>query len=191
MDARYWLAETYFKLGNLEKALENYGRAYTTDPTNPLAIYALYSIGWIQEKNEDLDSATKAYQKLIREFPDDPMSVNAQFRAGFIASAQNEHSEAISLLSSALQSAPAHKFAGQARITIAESLVQAGRRDKAEEAFLAIINSAAQDEYTDAAYYGLGWLYYDEEKYSKAAETFKALSTKLPDSPLASSKPHM
>lgn len=68
-NALYWQAESFFKLNNIDRALDYYQLIYRYFPFSNKADYALYKIGTIFLDRKDNDRALLAFNRLVEEYP--------------------------------------------------------------------------------------------------------------------------
>ncbi|MDP7110614.1 MAG: redoxin domain-containing protein [Myxococcota bacterium] len=73
-EALFNLGSVYKSLGQPERSLEMYDKLVESYPTHSLAPRALYSVANGAWSNEDYDTATRYFQRLLDSYPDDGLS---------------------------------------------------------------------------------------------------------------------
>lgn len=68
-NALYWQAESYYKLDNIDQALNYYQLVYRYFPFSNKADYSLYKIGMIFHTRKDYSKALLAFSRLTQEYP--------------------------------------------------------------------------------------------------------------------------
>src|SRR3990172_3207755 len=69
-EARFWEAETLYRLKRFTDARAAYARVISAKPSSPFLADALYSIGWTDLELKRRDAAVIEFRRLVKEFPD-------------------------------------------------------------------------------------------------------------------------
>src|ERR1700675_2485319 len=69
-EARFWEAETLYRLKRYSDARAAYARVISAEPATPFLPDALYSMGWADLELKRRDAAVIELGRLVKEFPD-------------------------------------------------------------------------------------------------------------------------
>src|ERR1700675_3485137 len=69
-EARFWEAETLYRLKRFTAARAAYARVISAEPASPPLPDALYSMGWADLELKRRDAAALDFGRLVKEFPD-------------------------------------------------------------------------------------------------------------------------
>ncbi|HEY8379115.1 MAG TPA: tetratricopeptide repeat protein, partial [Nannocystis sp.] len=171
------------KLGNTDKALKQYKRAYDLDATNREVLVGMADL--LFEK-EDWDRAFKLYQTILVQHRDTQSSsetVLVYYRLGMIKKRQNEPRKALNYLEKALEVDP-HDLATLNAVIELQSA--AGDWEGVIQAKRAMIDVAADGDAQAAIYNEIGKLYLEKlGNWQKAAAAYQnALDLQPKDYPL-------
>jgi TolA-binding protein len=97
-EARFWEAETLFRLKRFADARPAYDDVLRGDAAGPLAADALYGRAWSDLELKRPDSAIAGFRDLLSAFPDHALAPSATLQAARALADQKKTSEAIALL---------------------------------------------------------------------------------------------
>ena len=176
-------AKTARALGNADKALKQFKRAYDIDSTNHEVLSGMADLLF---EREDWERAFKLYQTILvqhRDTQSDEDTVRVYFRLGTIKNQQEEPRKALNYLEKALEVDPHHE---QTLMAIINLQAQAGDWEGVIQAKRALVDITHEGDAKFALYKDIGELYADKlGSKDKAAEAYQqALDIRPDDYPL-------
>ena len=129
-EARYWEAETLYRLKRFTEAQAAYGRVIAAEPASPLLPDALYGLGWTDLELKRRETAVIEFKRLVREFPDHAAVPSASIQLARALIETKHADEAVAVLESFPSKYPEHRLAPEARYYLARARLAAGDPDK-------------------------------------------------------------
>ncbi len=168
----YWMAEAAIAKGD-----NNMGRRYfqvivDTYPKSDWAPKALFSQGSLYLRDEIFPMASSTFEVLRSKYPRSQAARNIGTALGESYYMQGRYQEAIDNLK-AQQSILEPETRTRAIYLIAESYNALDEYEEASNYYLQYINMNEGKDDQRRAHYGLGWLYYKQEIYHWAANSFE------------------
>ncbi len=175
LEGRGYLA-TYYKEGNVDRAVESFERATQADPKYALAFAGLGgSYWWKALLTRDKQWSEKALRTTQVAVTLDPKLAAAHIRLGEIYAGEGRRDEAVVELKQALKLAPR---SADAYRTLAETYSGMGRYSDAEAAYSEAIQLRPKDWYGHLL---LGLLYLDQHRYEEAISSFTTAKNLTPE----------
>ncbi len=173
--ARYWLAETYYRLNRFVDADRLFAAVYQETPGDPLKPHALLSGGWTALQLGNATRALDAFEDALRSATSAPESVLASARRGqaLALSTLGRHEEARQVWSG-LVTSPVQPTAREAQFWLAESLGRLGQHRAAEEQLVRFIGGGAHP-LLDTATLRLAWWRDKGGRPAEAVATYRQL----------------
>jgi len=170
-------------LGNADKALKQYKRAYDIDSTNHEVLSGMADLLF---ERQDWERAFKLYQTILvqhRDTQSDEDTVRVYYRLGTIKNQQSETRKALNYFEKALEVDPHHD---QTLVAIINLQAQAGDWEGVIQAKRALVDITHDGEAKFALLKDIGELYVDKlSNRDKAAEAYQqALEINPDDYPL-------
>ena len=97
-EARFWEAETLFRMGRYDAARAVYDALIATNAASPFAPDALYGLAWSQLELKRRDAAIDAFRQLLKAFPEHVTAPSATYHLARVLVEGKRHEEAIALL---------------------------------------------------------------------------------------------
>jgi TolA-binding protein len=129
-EARFWEAETLYRMKRLTDARAAYARVISSEPASPLLPDALYSIGWTDLELKRRDAAALNFGRLVKEFPDHSATPSAAIQLARALIETKHADEAVAVLEPFPAKYPEHRLAPEARYYLARARLAAGDMDK-------------------------------------------------------------
>jgi TolA-binding protein len=129
-EARYWEAETLYRLKRFADAQAAYARVVAAAPVSPLLPDALYGLAWTDLELKRREAAVIAFKRLVREFPDHAAVPSASIQLARALIETKHADEAVAALESFPTKYPGHRLAPEARYYLARARLAAGDTDK-------------------------------------------------------------
>jgi TolA-binding protein len=182
-EARFWEAETLYRLKRFTDARAAYVRVISAEPSSPLLPDALYSIGWIDLELKRRDAGVIEFGRLIKEFPDHAAVPSASVQLARALLETKHADEAVAVLESFPTKYPAHRLVPEARYYLARARLAAGETNKGAVELRAFVRAypghelapSARREALDAQIKG--------GKKKELAEEYAALMAEEPPTP--------
>jgi TolA-binding protein len=125
-EARFWEAETLFRMERYAEARDLYELILTDDPASAFAPDALYGRAWSYRELKQRDLAIADFRQFLSTYPDHPSAPSATvYLARTLLNARNPD-EAVALLRSFQSKYPDHPLLPAARYALAEALIESG-----------------------------------------------------------------
>lgn len=196
----YNLAMSYYRQGNLPKAIEEFEKSAIKAPTSPIAVLAYGHLGAIYYSREDYDRAEFYFRDAVRLKPND---AKYHYNLGLVLWKKNNVEEALRSFQRSLDSggsdpevfrsiADAFVTLGKPSLAtqalkkglalqpnnidlmfpLAEIYYQKGELVEAENSFKNIIRVTPGDKFTETAYVNLGIILDEMQRHSEAIRAF-------------------
>ncbi|WP_146439613.1 tetratricopeptide repeat protein [Crateriforma conspicua] len=151
--ADYYTAESYFGLGQTQKAIEYLDRLLSAADAkeSPLRCEALYSRGIAYEGQRDFDKAIASYRQLIDVCDDSGLVADVHLRMGDIAILNGQFGDAIDSFQLAENQASADQDKAYAIYRHAFALAKSNQPGKAAELYERLIQEHGDSSYATAA----------------------------------------
>ena len=125
-EARFWEAETLFRLDRHADARDVYELILTEDPPAPFAPDALYGRGWSNLQLKQRDLAVRDFRRLLSTYPEHSTAPSATFYLARTLVESKRPEEAVPLLRSFRTKYPDHRLLAAARYVLAQGLLDSG-----------------------------------------------------------------
>jgi TolA-binding protein len=129
-EARFWEAETLYRLKRFTDARAAYARVISAEPSSPLLPDALYSIGWTDLELKRRDAAALDFGRLVKEFPDHSATPSAAIQLARALIETKHADEAVVVLEPFASKYPEHRLVPEARYYLARARLAAGDTEK-------------------------------------------------------------
>lgn len=150
-EARFWEAETLYRLKRLRDARSAYARVIAAQPVSPFLPDALYSIGWIDLELKRPDAGVVEFGRLVREFPNHAAVPSASVQLARALLEAKRADEAVALLESFPTKYPTHRLVAEARYYLGRARLAAGDINKGAAELRAFARAYPGHELTPSA----------------------------------------
>ena len=183
-DALFWAAESFYQLGELERASElfnQYLRGYSGGKHVDAAHYAL---GWTHFKQGRYGEAVQSFERFLSSYRERsdyvPYRTDATLRLADAYYALKQYDQAI-----AAYERVAEEGEDYALFQIGQAAYNAGQTQRAADAFQRLLRTYRDSEWREASQYTLGYLYFQNGDFDQAIEAYRSLIAAAPQDPLA------
>ena len=180
------LANLFSEKGDLEKALLNYQKIISFDPSGVKSSDAYLGIANTLYKTEDYDKAVDVYQKVIELFRDDPdlsqIVEKAYLGLAWTYLRKGSPSDAIKNFEYVINHTQNKIIKVSALTQIGDAFQDIGQYDQAINAYDKILGNFPDTLYTDYAQYRQGIALLKMDKIDSATLSFQSLQENFPDS---------
>jgi TolA-binding protein len=125
-EARFWEAETLFRMDRYADARDAYDQVLTDTPASPFVPDALYGRAWSNRELKRRDLAVADFRRLLTDYPEHATAASASFYLARTLVELKRPKEAIPLLQAFQAKYPGHTLAPAARYTLGQALLASG-----------------------------------------------------------------
>lgn len=182
--AQFEHGQLLYKQGKGDAAAASLAKvAAAADAPEEIAAPAAYLLGWVDFDAKRYPEAAAKWTQLVEKYPKHSLAADAQFQRGAALKEAGQHEAALAALTDYVKQNPEGQHVAQARQLAASSLTALERFDEAS----AMLAALAGDEKnaTDAVLYDLAWSHRAKKDNAAAAQAYRLLLTRFPDSKLA------
>jgi len=126
-EARFWVAETLFRMDRYAEARDAYDRVLTDAPDSPLAGDALYGRAWCNRELKRRDQAVADFRRLLADYPELPVAGSATVYLARTYLELKRPGEAVDLLQPFDAKYPGHSMTAPAHYWLAQALLDSGQ----------------------------------------------------------------
>jgi len=166
--AKYWIAESYYLTSGYEQAKHYYNDIVTSSPGFEYGDYARYSLGRIYLLQNNYPQAKRFFSGLVKKGKRELEESSLFFLANAHFSLK-EYAAAQSILEKYVNNFPKSKYNYEANLLLAEIAFQDNSYNKAISCYF---NLLPESPYLESAYLGMGWSFFQLEKYEEALKEF-------------------
>jgi TolA-binding protein len=125
-EARFWEAETLFRLARYAEARDVYDLVVSGDSTSPFVPDAIYGRAWCDRELKERDLAVADFRRLLSSYPEHETAASATFYLARTLIELRRPAEAEPLLRSFAAKYPAHRLLPAAHYELGQALLAAG-----------------------------------------------------------------
>ncbi len=171
--ARFGLAWTYLKSGQLDKSIENFRGVLDKTESKVVKVSALTQIGDAYQEDGRMEEAIATYDKVLQEMPDTAYSDYVQYRLGVALLKVDKTDAALMAFSSLKKNYPKSKYIPESAYYLGVAYFK--KRDWGGvvdiiEVFLK--DNTARSDFSGEAKYILGLSYFNLKKFPEALAVF-------------------
>jgi TolA-binding protein len=126
LEARFWEAETLFRLKRFADARLAYDEVFRSDAGAPFAPDALYGFGWTELELKRPDSAVAVFRDFLQTWGEHELAPSATFQMARALLDLKRHAEALPLLASFAQKYPRHPRVADVQYMLASARLASG-----------------------------------------------------------------
>jgi TolA-binding protein len=184
-EARFWEAETLYKMKRYNDARTDYARVTAAEPPSPLLPDALYGLGWTDLELKKRDAAVSDFKRLIKEFPDHATAPPATIQLGRALIETKHADEAVTLLEAFPTKYPDHALVPDSRYYLARAKIAAGNTEEGVAQLRAFARTYPNHELVSSARRAAVDSQLKSGKKKDIAEDYAALMAQKPATPEA------
>jgi TolA-binding protein len=170
--------DLFLNLKDFSKALERYEWVIQNHPQHPMVRRAYLGIEEAYRNSGRTEQAVKIMKEFIEKYPNDDIRYEGYLRLGLLYLAQKKFADAISALSSAVQS-PEEEVASQAQFKLGDAYLGGENKELALLQFSRVLYLYPhRSEVMEEALLRLGTLYLEDKKFDEAKRVYKKLLEK-------------
>ncbi|WP_375802362.1 tetratricopeptide repeat protein [Salinibacter sp.] len=181
-DALYRIADIHFQQQNYEAARAGYRQLLNEYPDHERAPDALYALGDAHYNAGQMSKAVQTYRRVLERYPESSTASDAASGLFFALNAAGQQDRAPALIDSIAASAPGSNLAARLRFQRARAAYQSGQSKRALKLFREFVRTSSMASLVPEAYYYLGLLYADLDRYTEAKNYLRQLVDQYPQS---------
>ena len=183
-DALFWAGESFYQLGQLDRAAELLNRYLQQYPGGKHVDPAYYALGWTRFKQGRYEEAAQSFERFLASYRERsdyvPYRTDAILRLADAYYALKRYDEAIGAYERV-----ADEGEDYALFQIGQAAYNAGDAERATEAFERLLRNYSDSEWREASRYTLGYVHFQNGAFDEAIEAYRSLIAAAPQDPLA------
>lgn len=183
LDARYWLGESYYQLGQYPQAVKEYQSLAGVSTFNKRE-EVLYGAAWSLYKMGEYTKALDFFEQLIAAFPKGKFVLDSRLRLADCHYFSKDYRKAEGSYRSIVRLFPDSGSTDYAYYQLAQTHIKLGNSDAAVEQFNALTRLFPASPLADDAQYAIGWVSFQNKDYPEAIKEFQGLVQQYPTSEL-------
>lgn len=180
-EALYTIAESRLAVKNDLQAAETFRSIPEKYPASAAAERALYRLGVISETSGDFRGALTAFGQLFQKYPKSSLRDVCRFRMGECYFRIGDYKNAVSMMSDVVNTAGSPAMKARGYYLLGEANFHMGAYALARKYFQKLSGEFPDDPLAREARESLGWTYFQEKRFDKAAEVFSAIGEENPE----------
>lgn len=183
-EALFWAAESFFQLGNLNRARDLFQKYLEEQKGGKYVDAAHYALGWTYFRLGRYDEAARAFRTFLDEYRTRsdyvPYRTDAQLRLADSYYALKRYDEAVRIYNQVAEQAGDY-----ALYQVGKAYTNAGDIGRATQAFRRLLQEYPDSQWAEEARYTLGYLHFQNGDYDAAIAEYRHLLERYPQDPLA------
>lgn len=182
--ARFGLAWTYLKNGNIDQSIESFKGVLEKTESKTVKVSALTQIGDAYQEAGQIDKAIETYDKVLKDLPDTPYSDYVQFRLGVALLKTGKIDAAILSFQGLQANYPKSKYLADSKYYLGVSYFKKRDWVTALDVLVPYVNSVnADNEFAPEARYLEALALFNVKQFDKALAAFTAMQKMFPLKP--------
>ena len=141
-EARFWEAETLFRLKRYPEARTAYEAVVRADPASPVAPDAVYGLAWLELEQKRLEPAIRGFRQFVEKWPDHALAGDATFALAQTLVDVKRFDEALPVLAQFITRYPNHERAGDGQYLLGWTALMTGKTRDGIKALRAFVVSS-------------------------------------------------
>ena len=183
--ATYQSAESNYRLGRFEDAIEKFRALLDKYPNSSLAPDAQYAIGWVYFSQKQYSQAIAEFDKVTTNYPNNPSAIRALYSKGDSYYNSAQYQQALMCYSELLTRYPTSEFVDNAIVGMQYCLTVLGKPKEAETVIDNFVRDHPQLPNVDRVYYRKIEYALNQKHYSEAEHDLKEFIVSFPRSSLS------
>ncbi|WP_232798439.1 tetratricopeptide repeat protein [Salinibacter altiplanensis] len=181
-DALYRIGDIHFQEQRYGAARAAFTQLLDEHPEHARAAEAQYAIGDTRYNAGEMERAVEAYRTVLEAYPESPSAREAASSLFFALNAAGQQDRADDLIAAIADQVPDANLEDRLRYQRARAAYQRGDSKRALRLFRTFVRTASTQALIPDAYYYLGLLYADTDRYDEAKNYLQQLVEQYPDS---------
>jgi TolA-binding protein len=151
-DTRLRMGDSYYALGEYDKAIQTYKKSVHDDPGGD---YAVFQIGNSYFRQDKIYQAVRTFRKFMKQYPKSGLQEQAQYNIAYIYLNSGNFQQAIEEFKKAVQKYPNTRWAARSQFNIGDAYYNNGQYKKAIRAYEKVMNDYPRSHYLIQAANGI------------------------------------
>lgn len=151
-DTQLRAGDSYYALGNYNKAMEFYNKAIGAEPGGD---YAMFQVANSYYRSNRTYQAVSTFRRLLRIYPFSRLREQAQYNVAYIYLNTDNYAQAIEEFQSVISKYPNTEWAARSQYNIGDSYYNAGEYEKAIAAYKKVLDDYPKSQYIIDAVNGI------------------------------------
>lgn len=182
-EARFWEAETLFRLKRYGDARSVYDALLTANAAAPVAPDAMYGLAWSELELKRPEAAAAAFGQLLQAWPNSPLAPSATFYRARALVELKKPGEAVPLLAPFAGRYPKHALAPDVQYLLGWSRLATGKTAEGLQDLREFVAAHPRHELTVAARRAIADALLKEGPKSELAQEYRFLIAQSPPTP--------
>jgi TolA-binding protein len=151
-DAKLRMGDSYYALGEYDKAIQTYKKSVHDKPGGD---YAVFQIGNCYFRQGQIYQAVRTFRQFMQEYPQSGLKEQAQYNIAYIYLNSGNYQQAVTEFKKAVQKFPNSRWAARSQFNIGDAYYNAGQYKKAIKAYQKVMNDYPRSHYLIQAANGI------------------------------------
>lgn len=178
----FFLAESYFALGNYNEAVKRYNIALGDDET--INLQALYGKAYSYFNAGDYQNASVQFADFVKRYPRNQRTLDARLRLADSYYGSKNFAQASNIYRDLFQAGSSDISSPYANYQYAQALYKSGRVNEAITEFLQLQSKYPNSEYAEGSLFTVAWIYFQQSKFSESIARYRDVLGKYPKTSL-------
>ncbi len=179
----FYLAESYYALGNYQDALKSYNSVNSNDSL--LAGQSMYGKAYCYFNLKNYDNAAELFSGFVKKYPGNKRIVDAKLRLADSYYGSKNYAAASRIYKDLFRTGSSSINNPYGFYQYAQALYKAGNTEEAISEFNTLQQKFPESEYAQGSIYTIGWIYFQKENFNEAIARYRSLMKVYPNSSLA------
>lgn len=174
-EARFWLAEAYYKARLMANAKDAYQFIIRNFPASNRREEALYGLGWAQFRTRQFTESSRSFARLMREFPDSRFALDVLTREGDAHYLNRNYRAAADAYRQVVRRAPRAEQGEYCLYQLAQALRRMKKFSEAIAELRHLFTRFPRSSLAADSRYTIGWMLFEQHRYDEAIEEMQRL----------------
>lgn len=178
----FFLAESYFALGNYNEAVKRYNNAFGDDET--INLQAMYGKAYSYFNSADYQNAAVQFADFVKRYPRNNRTHDARLRLADSYYGSKNFAQASNIYRDLFQAGSSDVSNPYANYQYAQALYKSGRVNEAITEFTQLQTKYPNSEYAEGSLFTVAWIYFQQSKFNESISKYRDVLAKYPNTSL-------
>lgn len=178
----FFIAESYFALGNFNEAIRRYNNAFGDDET--INLQALYGKAYSYFNSADYQNSAVHFADFVKRYPRNSRTLDARLRLADSYYGSKNFAQASNIYRDLFQGSSADISSPYANYQYAQALYKSGRVNEAIQEFTQLQAKFPNSEYAEGSLFTVAWIYFQQSKFNESIAKYRDVLAKYPKTSL-------
>ena len=174
----FFLAESYFAMGNYSEAIKRYNVSIGDDET--INLQALYGKAYSYFNSGDYQNSALQFTDFIKKYPRNNRTLDARLRLADSYYGSKNFAQASNVYRDLFQGGTSDVSTPYVNYQYAQALYKSGRVNEAINEFTQLQVKYPDSEYAEGSLFTVGWIYFQQSKFNDAIARYREVLSKYP-----------